>query len=99
MSPHEAAAVFFPEGREMYDLTEAAARICGGCPVRSQCRGEARANPLHSHGIWGGESERDRGVVVGGGTVGARVVQRRLGGTLSAADRDRYHRIRAQLGK
>ncbi len=36
-----------------------AKRICGSCPVRSQCLSYAMDSPV-DHGIWGGLTERER---------------------------------------
>ncbi len=40
-----------------------AARICGGCPVRLECLGDALDNQIE-FGIWGGMTERERRAVL-----------------------------------
>lgn len=37
-----------------------AKRVCGGCPVREQCRAHAMA-VREPYGVWGGQSETERG--------------------------------------
>lgn len=38
---------------------EVARRVCEGCPVKSPCLEYALRNSI-DHGVWGGESERER---------------------------------------
>lgn len=70
--------LWFPE-RGDAEARKAAVRICATCPVVEPCR-EAGAGQL---GIWGGQTERERGVQVGwryvpcGTTVGYRAHLRR----------------------
>lgn len=51
--------VFFPEKG---GTTRPALRVCGGCPVRRQCREEVMALPvnLDRYGVRGGLTERQR---------------------------------------
>jgi WhiB family redox-sensing transcriptional regulator len=51
--------IFFPE---QGGSTEAAKRVCVGCPVRSECLAWALVN-REPFGIWGGMSERERGAL------------------------------------
>jgi len=48
--------LFFP-GPE--GTTDAAVRICGGCPVLDECRDWALGTKV-KYGVWGGMTERDR---------------------------------------
>jgi WhiB family transcriptional regulator, redox-sensing transcriptional regulator len=57
--------LFFPEGRSDSDAfaqqVEAAKAVCAACPVLSECRSYALANPgLTGFGVWGGLSEGER---------------------------------------
>ncbi|WP_230314113.1 WhiB family transcriptional regulator [Nakamurella alba] len=36
-----------------------AARLCGGCPVKTECLAEALDNQVE-YGVWGGMTERQR---------------------------------------
>jgi len=38
---------------------ECAQRVCGGCPVQSECLEYALEHRIE-HGVWGGASERER---------------------------------------
>jgi WhiB family transcriptional regulator, redox-sensing transcriptional regulator len=49
---------WFP-GDEDQDLAAAAIAICGRCPVRTDCLAHALAI-RESHGIWGGQTSRQR---------------------------------------
>jgi WhiB family redox-sensing transcriptional regulator len=49
-------AVFFPSDGVGVDR---ARRICGSCPVATQCLEYALTNRI-DHGVWGGTSERER---------------------------------------
>lgn len=49
-------AVFFPSDGVGVEIAK---KICSGCPVRSQCLDYALELRV-DHGVWGGESERQR---------------------------------------
>ena len=47
---------FFPSDGVGVDMAQ---RVCSPCPVRAECLEFALANRIE-HGVWGGESERER---------------------------------------
>ena len=51
------AAIFFLERGETPNEARA---VCSRCPVAEQCRQYARSGPWGRHGVWGGETERQR---------------------------------------
>ncbi|WP_081539804.1 MULTISPECIES: WhiB family transcriptional regulator [Kitasatospora] len=52
------------EGRaEAREREEAAKRVCGGCPVRLECRRHALAT-REPYGVWGGLTEDERRVLL-----------------------------------
>jgi WhiB family redox-sensing transcriptional regulator len=53
--------LFFPSSPQgsSFQATQAAKRVCRGCPVRTQCLEFALAARLE-HGVWGGLTEVER---------------------------------------
>ena len=51
LTPAEADRLFFSAGRVPNQATD----MCGRCPVKERCRGEAERN-REAFGVWGGES-------------------------------------------
>jgi WhiB family redox-sensing transcriptional regulator len=56
-----AAGLFFPDSHRSgyWEQVAEVKAICGGCPVREQCRAWALAHPAE-RGVWGGLTEADR---------------------------------------
>lgn len=50
------AGNFFPTDAAGVELAQ---RVCAECPVKTQCLEYALLHRI-DHGVWGGESERDR---------------------------------------
>lgn len=58
--------VFFPNTlATIEEDREIAKRVCANCEVRENCKEKARAN-REEYGIWGGEDEDERWLVLGG---------------------------------
>ena len=57
----EAAEVFFPGGDrgQTKAMTDAAKRVCAGCPVRIDCLLYA-VETRQEYGVWGGATEPER---------------------------------------
>ncbi len=53
--------LFFPGFHDLA-TSNAAKRVCAGCPVRAECLDHAIVNG-ETRGIWGGTSERERRVI------------------------------------
>lgn len=53
-------ALFFPDDAYLDDYEEAKA-MCAGCPSLTKCSRFAAENKI-VHGVWGGQSPRDRGL-------------------------------------
>lgn len=55
--------LFFPDVRA---AAAEARKVCENCPVQAECLAFAKANFIR-HGVWGGESVRERRVLSGTG--------------------------------
>ncbi|MET9325090.1 WhiB family transcriptional regulator [Streptomyces sp. NPDC003038] len=56
----EDTELFFPQGRFQEVEAEPARKICGACPVSTECREHADTLP-EPYGIWAGTTPRERG--------------------------------------
>ena len=57
-------SLWFPETSGQGEATREAKAVCNRCPVTAECLDHALTQPEH-HGIWGGLTEAERGLLTG----------------------------------